>query len=392
VKDSPPAFMADEDGAMMLIALFMALFMIGALYFLMGIGDAIFYRRLMQDSADAGAYGAAVTAARGMNLHVLLNLIMMVTTGILLIIRTIERLLELAFAATLAANIGCLGCLSGEVATLKTAEVTTSRIGDGVERFVSEAHRALDQAHAALQRGFPALALFRASRASTESAYKPPVSQGFALPLEDGASSEGLPGFPLEEGSVGTHCDRFAAELGDGIAGALSSVGGAVAELTGRGLGAMASVGLKLGKPKTCKDDILKPPRRVLGERQDGSVLWLGQEEFQYRAFAIGESPSKEYWERGARGVAIAQGGRQKGWSTSARLADLGQLSFAQAEYFFDGTEKKSHWMWRMKWRGRLRRFRMPSKLTSVLGRACPGSAELCGALVDLTGSMESVH
>ena len=96
--------------------------------------------------------------------------------------------------------------------------------------------------------------------------------------------------------------------------------------------------------------------------------------------------------ERGARGVAIARGGRHNGRSTSARLADLGQLSFAQAEYFFDGTEKKSHWMWRMKWRGRLRRFRMPSKLTSVLGRACPGSAELCGALVDLTRSMESVH
>ncbi len=386
------SLLSDEDGAMMLIALFMALFMIGALYFLMGIGDAVLYRRIMQDSADAGAYGAAVTAARGMNLHVLLNLIMMVTAGILLIVRTIERLLQIAFAATFAANIGCFGCLSAEVATLKAAEVATREIGDAVERFVSQAHRALDEAHVALQRGFPALALARASRASTEGAYQPPVSRGFALPMTDTVASGDLPGFPLEEGSVGTHCDRFAQELGDGIAGALSSVGGSLAALTGRGLGAIAEGGLRLGKPKTCKKDILEPPRRVLDERGDGSLLWLGHEEFQYRAFAIGESPSEGYWARAERGVSIAQGGRQQGRSESARLGDLGRVSFAQSEYFFDGTEKKAHWMWRMKWRGRLRRFRMPAKLTSVLARACPGSADLCAALVELTRSMESVH
>ena len=40
----------------------------------------------------------------------------------------------------------------------------------------------------------------------------------------------------------------------------------------------------------------------------------------------------------------------------------LGRLSVAQSEYFFDGNVDRAEWMWQMRWRGRLRRFRMPEK------------------------------
>ena len=66
----------ETGGAMMLLSLFMALFLIGTLYYILGVGDAVIYRRIMQDSADAGAHAAAVMGAKGMNLHVLLNVVM----------------------------------------------------------------------------------------------------------------------------------------------------------------------------------------------------------------------------------------------------------------------------------------------------------------------------
>ena len=83
---------------MMLMSLFMALFLIGALYYVLGVGDAVIYRRIMQDGADAGAHAASVMGAKGMNLHSLLNVVMAVTTGILLVIRSVEVLLEIISA------------------------------------------------------------------------------------------------------------------------------------------------------------------------------------------------------------------------------------------------------------------------------------------------------
>ena len=91
----------------MLISLFMAIFSIASLYYILGLGDAIIYRRLMQDGADAGAHAAAVMGAKGMNLHALLNVVMAVTAGILLVIRSVEVLLEVI-----------IGILYGLAATL----------------------------------------------------------------------------------------------------------------------------------------------------------------------------------------------------------------------------------------------------------------------------------
>ncbi len=42
--------------------------MVGILWYLAGIGDAIVFRERMQEAADATAFSAAVLHARGMNL------------------------------------------------------------------------------------------------------------------------------------------------------------------------------------------------------------------------------------------------------------------------------------------------------------------------------------
>ncbi len=56
----------------------------------------------------------------------------------------------------------------------------------------------------------------------------------------------------------------------------------------------------------------------------------------------------------------------------------LRRFGFAQSEYFYDGTEASSEWMWNMKWRARLRRFRLPEDAAErgTLWSACAGAFE----------------
>ncbi|MDX2051724.1 MAG: hypothetical protein SFV15_04980 [Polyangiaceae bacterium] len=80
----------DERGAMMVIGVFMATFLVGVLYYLIGTAEAVFFREGMQDAADAAALGAAIAHARGMNFIALVNLLMAALVTILLTLKLIE--------------------------------------------------------------------------------------------------------------------------------------------------------------------------------------------------------------------------------------------------------------------------------------------------------------
>lgn len=106
------------------------------------------------------------------------------------------------------------------------------------------------------------------------------------------------------------------------------------------------------------------------------SDYMLGDEEFQMRGFVIGGMQ----FNRNDRGVQVASGGRNPGGGgVYGALVNLGRISVAQAEFYYGGTEDHSEWLWNMKWRGRLRRFRMPPELAgsgggSRLEAACSNS------------------
>src|SRR5688500_18521132 len=70
-----PGVLKDERGAILVLGIFMCACMVGALWYLAGIGSAIIYRERMQEGVDAVAFSGAVLHARGMNLIVLLNLL-----------------------------------------------------------------------------------------------------------------------------------------------------------------------------------------------------------------------------------------------------------------------------------------------------------------------------
>ena len=89
-----------RQGAVMVMALMFACAMTGALWYVIGIGDAIVFRDRMQEAADAAAFSAAVVHARGMNFIVVINVIMFVMTlvyMVLAIITDIAQILQAFF-------------------------------------------------------------------------------------------------------------------------------------------------------------------------------------------------------------------------------------------------------------------------------------------------------
>ncbi|MGB5811020.1 MAG: hypothetical protein WBG86_10855 [Polyangiales bacterium] len=391
----------NTDGSVMTMSLFMALFIVGAIYYTLGVGDAILYRRMMQDAADAGAQAASIVAAKGMNLHVLLNVVMAVTAGILLVIRSVEVMLEitLGILAGLAATIVLAVKAGALIATLTPIEHSVERLGDGIEEFVKVAHDALDVAHEAVQHGFPLLAEARAiDSMAFRDEYRPTVAAGFVVPLLGPPLPSGAFGLPVRKGSLGITCDRIA----DGLGRKLDNVSSKVPKWLTRFLGGLISKSLRLGKNRTCDDDVVEAPRIILGERSDGSELWLGHEEFQYRAYDIGANTHSGAWGRGERGVRLAQGGRRDGSDIVRRLHSLGRVGFAQSEYYFSGTEPREEWLWKQRWRARLRRFRASkNRVPQGLLRACTASrgigrvddlARLCDVVRDFSLNAVSAH
>src|SRR5690349_5339008 len=77
----------DDRGAVMIVGVVMGALLVGALFHLASIGNAVLWRERAQDAADAAAFENAVWHARGMNLLVSLNLIMQVVLSVLVLWR-----------------------------------------------------------------------------------------------------------------------------------------------------------------------------------------------------------------------------------------------------------------------------------------------------------------
>lgn len=104
----------------MLTGLFMSIFLIGALWFVIGIGDAIVFRDTMQEAADHGAFTSSSMNAKGMNLIALLNLVMVAGTAIHIVLGLITDIAGAIHAVCIYSTLGgdpeCLTeCLLSEI-------------------------------------------------------------------------------------------------------------------------------------------------------------------------------------------------------------------------------------------------------------------------------------
>ena len=98
------------------------------------------------------------------------------------------------------------------------------------------------------------------------------------------------------------------------------------------------------------KDGNKKSPKKI------AAGTTLGGEEFQVRAVVVAD-PAQQ---ASATAVRLSLWGRGDPSDPTASLRKLGGFSFAQAEYYYSGSLNEE-WLWNMKWRGRLRHFRMPT-------------------------------
>ncbi|MBS2014640.1 MAG: hypothetical protein JST00_17260 [Deltaproteobacteria bacterium] len=86
-------FHNDKRGAVMLMGLCMSCFLIGGLWFVIGIGDAIVYRDAMQEATDHAVFTSAVMHAKGMNFISACNLVMIALVAIHIIMGIIHDIL-----------------------------------------------------------------------------------------------------------------------------------------------------------------------------------------------------------------------------------------------------------------------------------------------------------
>jgi hypothetical protein len=96
----------DNRGAIMITGLFMSCFLIGSLWFVIGIGDTIVFRDRMQEAADMGAFSSAALHAKGLNFISLCNLVMLAAVTIHIILGIIN---DIALAVCILFGVETLG-------------------------------------------------------------------------------------------------------------------------------------------------------------------------------------------------------------------------------------------------------------------------------------------
>lgn len=411
----------EERGAVLVLGVFMGACLVGMLWYLAGIGDAILQRQRLQEAADAAAFSSAVLHARGMNLLVLVNLIMACVLGVRVTLKAVQ--VALGIAAIFCGIVPGLQpfvtvCTQGVVAMQNAINATRAPINQTLS--------ALSKGQKAFATIVPAAAA--AGAVQVGSRYRPLITGAVA------SSPTGLKGLPVEEESIDRLCSeagqsvvgllslaipsglrtgpaRLALEKVEGVVGQVVATGGAFFCELGGGSAAAPDLGaqtLELAKDACAREDA----RRSKEGRRGGFDLEQcqrdEQEKMQRRVqpsapsvgSGAGMTPKKlvPSWQNGvdaAQLSAIAssggqvlqageQGVRAGAWQQARTRTGsaLGEQGFAQAELFFDCTGRWSGAacngpgsselaLWSFRWRARLRRCNPGlSRLAQVEGGA----------------------
>lgn len=96
---SSASLAVDRRGAVIVMALFMSIFLVGCLWYIIGVGDAAVYRQRVDAGSDAVAYTSAVFHARGMNMIAMLNLIIAASVGLIVIAKTLNYIIGIVYYA-----------------------------------------------------------------------------------------------------------------------------------------------------------------------------------------------------------------------------------------------------------------------------------------------------
>jgi len=350
----------DDGGAMMVMGIFMAVILVGAIYYVMGIGQSIIYHERMQDAADAGAFGAAVIHARGMNVIAFLNIVSAALMAVIVALKVLEYLLLAAFtiATAICAACSCPGCC-GCCFICPIAVI----LGYGYD-YVSEIRQAAEppiEAVLNINKGIMqgvriGIPIYAQAKVYTYG------SETFNKPTEFAAMTPIYSQLAAEPDDSDTFCSK-AANVGGRMAGTLlglwpirAFVGTAVESIQGL----------------FCDDD--EYAHRVIEDAE------MGDDNFQLQVYVRGDPPFSLY----EGGVGVAAWGRTEGAANYELMEQLTKFSYAQSEYYMDTETNREEWLWRLDWRARLRRWELGGDLGEITG--------LLGSVVPLGDLNFSVH
>jgi len=128
-----PYGLSDTRGAAMVFGLFFAIFLIGAVWYVLGLSQTIDYRQRMQDASDAAAFSAAVVNARGMNLLALINMTMAAILSVLVGLRLVQTVGYVALGICFALAWPTAGASMTPVPMISNTIAQVARIANKVE-------------------------------------------------------------------------------------------------------------------------------------------------------------------------------------------------------------------------------------------------------------------
>ncbi|RYZ05492.1 MAG: hypothetical protein EOO73_19775 [Myxococcales bacterium] len=160
----------DERGAIMVIGVVAGALLVGALWHIAGIGDAIAWRERAQDAADAAAFENAVWNARGMNVIVAINIVMSVVLAVFIFWRTVMVMVTLALVlgGILCVFTAGLGC--GFTAAVARAEMWMVRQDPPFTEKIMRILTAMSAAEVAVATATPIVGLMQ-SNTNTQGSY-----------------------------------------------------------------------------------------------------------------------------------------------------------------------------------------------------------------------------
>jgi hypothetical protein len=188
------ALATDSRGAILIIGVVFGALLVGALWHVAGIGDAIAWRERAQDAADAGAFENAVWNARGMNVIVAINIVMSLVLAVLVIWRTILLLVSVALVVAAILCVVTLGTGCGFTTAVARVETFMLRNDDKVASNVLRILTAMSAAEVAVATVTPIVGMAQGSL-NTHAGYdvsSAATQSASLLPAIDPKSAEKL--------------------------------------------------------------------------------------------------------------------------------------------------------------------------------------------------------
>ena len=417
----------DDRGAIMVVGVFMGAFLVGALWYAIGVGDAILYKQRVQDGADAVVFAAAVNHARGMNMIAMINLIMAAILGVLVAVKLLQLVNAIANAVSCASSglsLGTCAICDAVCGITSSLESPIQSTVDAVTQVVKTTLPALSQVEVAIALGMPWVGEGKGVVAA--KSYDAPVKSGAIvtsslLPYTPvGNAGQPKIGLPVQEGPYSELCRKAGETVGSVAFAPFGSFGSWVGDLVG-GLvstfpayfcagsdvsaqGALPTQTLDGAAQAACQAqyDKLSPKDQksfdmsgcqkqqkqtmqqnlqkqgsFSGTSLDGSKMTPkivfdqaqnGDGYFQLWGLVTADDA---FTARAGKGVEVAAWNKGKAPAPAA----WGKAGFAQAEFWYvpKSGQQNRPWtdygddaMWNLRWRARLRRFR-PSQMTGGL-------------------------